>query len=147
VIIMGDSALVDGDMANFLPAFGAAVVVVRPGTLTGSGPATLGGKALCVDGDESSVEVPGCMYVTPQYSIPGTGTLKISALAGDQVTKHANSGGTALMLKGGMFTAKFEVQSPAKQPPPGPGPPIPDSSPSYSGNGTFITTNATFTAT
>lgn len=144
---MGDYALIDGDIANFLPAFGAAVVVVQPGTLTGSGPTTLGGKPLCVDGDESSVEVPGCMYMTPQYSIPGTGTLKISALAGDQVATHTNSDGTPLMLKGGMFTAKFEVQSPAQQPPPGPGPPIPDSSPSYSGNGMFNTTNVTLTAT
>ncbi len=144
---MGDYILIDGDIANFLPAFGAAVVVVQPGTLTASGPATLDGKKLCVEGDESSVEVPGCMYMTPQYSIPGTGTLKIDALAGDQVAKHTNTGGTPVMLKGSMFTAKFEVQSPAKQPPPGPGPPIPDATPSYSGNGSFTTTNVKLTGT
>jgi hypothetical protein len=49
-----------------------------------------------------------------------------------------------VLLKGSMFTAKFEVQSPAKQPPPAPGPPIPDATPQYSGQGMFITTNIKF---
>ena len=138
---MSDFILMEGDKANFLPTFGAAVVVVQPGDLKGSGPATINGKKICVDGDEKNVSVPGCTYMTPQYSIPGTGTLKIDALAGDQLAKKTNTGGKAVMLKGKQFAAKFEVQSPAKQPPPGPGSPIPDSSPSYSGNGMFITTN------
>ncbi len=138
---MSDFILIDGDIANFIPAFGAAVVVVQPGTLSGSGPATVGGKNICVDGDEANVSVPGCVYMTPQYSIPGSGTLKIDALAGDQLASKTNTGGKAVMLKGGSFTAKFEVQSPAQQPPPGPGSPIPDSTASYSGNGMFITTN------
>jgi len=137
---MADFILIDGDIANFIPLFGAAVVVVQPGTLKASGAATHNGKKLCIDGDESSVEVPGCTYMTPQYVIPGTGTLKISALAGDQVAEHTKTGGTAVMLKGSQFTAKFEVQSPAQQPVP-PAPPVPDATPSYSGNGMFITTN------
>ena len=139
--------LIEGDKANFLPNFGAAVVVVQPGDLTGSGPATVNGKKICVDGDEQNVSVPGCTYMTPQYSIPGTGTLKIAALAGNQKAQKALTGGKAVLLKGGSFTAKFEVQSPAKQPPPGPGPPIPDASPQYSGNGMFITTNMKFQGT
>ena len=81
---MADLILVDGDVVNFLPAFGAAVVVVQPGKLAGSGPATIGGKNICVDGDETKVSVPGCVYMTPQYSIPGTGTLKIAQLAGNR---------------------------------------------------------------
>ncbi len=144
---MPDFILVEGDKANFLPAFGAAVVVVKPGDLKGSGPATLNGKKLCVDGDEKNVSVPGCMYMTPQYSIPGTGTLKIAALAGNQKAQKTQTGGKAVLLTGGSFTAKFEVQSPAKQPPPGPGPPIPDATPQYSGNGLFITTNMKFQGT
>ena len=144
---MPDFILVDGDMANFLPNFGAAVVVVRPGTLQGSGPATFNGKKVCVDGDESKVSVPGCTYMTPQYSIPGTGTLKIAALAGNQKAKKTNTGGKPVLLKGGTFTAKFEVQSPAKQPPPGTSPPIPDATPQYSGSGMFITTNIKFQGT
>ena len=141
---MPDFILVDGDKANFLPSFGAAIVVVQPGDLKGSGPATLNGKKICVAGDEKDVSVPGCTYMTPQYSIPGTGTLKISALAGDQKAKKTKTGGKAVLLKGGAFTAKFEVQSPAKQPPPGPGSPIPDATPQYSGKGMFVTTNSTF---
>lgn len=144
---MTDFILIEGDKANFLPNFGAAVVVVRPGDLKGSGPATLNGKKICVDGDEKKVSVPGCTYMTPQYSIPGTGTLKIAALAGDQKATKTKTGGKAVLLKGGNFTAKFEVQNPAKQPPPGPGSPIPDPTPQYSGNGMFITTNFKFCGT
>lgn len=138
---MGDYVLIDGDQAIFLPAFGAATVVVQPGRLTGSGPMTFGGTKLCVSGDEGSVSVPGCMYMTPVYSIPGTGTLAISALAGDQLAATSKTGGVKLMVKGSQFTAKFSVQAPAMQPPPGPGSPIPDATPEYSGNGMFQTTN------
>jgi hypothetical protein len=141
---MPDFILVEGDQANFLPTFGAAIVVVQPGKLKGSGPATLNGKKLCVVGDEKNVSVPGCSYITPQYSIPGTGTLKISALAGNQKASKTKTGGKAVLLKGGSFTARFEVQAPAKQPPPGPGSPIPDATREYSGSGMFITTNMKF---
>jgi hypothetical protein len=138
---MADLILIDGDSVMFIPAFGAAIVVVQPGKIEGSGPATINGKKIAVDGDESKVEVAGCTYMTPQYSIPGSGTLKITALAGDQKASKTQTGGKAVLLKGGQFTAKFEVQSPAKQPPPGPGAPIPDATPSYSGNGMFVPTN------
>ena len=144
---MADFILMEGDKAIFLPAFGAAIVVVQPGDLKASGPASINGTKICVDGDEKKVSVPGVMYMTPQYSIPGTGTLKISALAGNQIAKKTNTGGKAVMLKGGSFTAKFEVQSPAKQPPPGPGSPIPDATPQYSGQGMFMTTNMKFQGT
>ncbi len=136
---MADFVLIEGDLAMFLPIFGAAIVVVRPGTLTGSGPATLDGKKVCVDGDEKNVSVPGCMYVAPPYVIPGTGTLKIAALAGDQKAQKSETGGKPVLLKGSLFTAKFEVQSPAMQPPPSS---APDATPQYSGNGTFTTMNA-----
>jgi len=138
---MSDFILIDGDQAIFMPAFSPAIVVVQPGKLAGSGPATIGGKTMCVAGDESKVSVPGCMYMTPQYSIPGTGTLKIASLASNQTATKTQTGGKKVLLKGGNFTAKFEVQSPAQQPPPGPGPPIPDATAQYSGNGMFVTTN------
>jgi len=144
---MADFILVDGDTVMFLPAFGAAIVVVQPGKLEGSGPATIGGKKVCVDGDESKLSVAGCSYMTPQYSIPGTGTLKIAALAGDQKAQKTKTGGKPVLLKGGNFTAKFEVQSPAQQPPPGPGSPVPDASPQYSGNGMFIPSNVKVSGT
>lgn len=141
---MPDFILIENDQVIFTQNFGPAVVVVQPGKLQGSGPATLNGKKVCVDGDEKKVSVPGCAYTTPQYSIPGTGTLKIAALAGDQKAKKTNTGGKAVLLKGDNFTASFEVQSPAKQPPPGPGSPVPDATPQYSGSGSFMTTNNKF---
>lgn len=144
---MSDLLLLDGDMVLFMPGFTPAVVMVKPGQLAGSGPATVGGKAVCVDGDEKDVAVPGCMYMTPQYSIPGTGTLKISSLGADQTARQTKTGGKAVLLKGGSFSAKFEVQSPAQQPPPGPGSPIPDATPSYSGSGQFIASTVTVKGT
>jgi hypothetical protein len=143
---MADYVLIDGDQAIFLPSFGAASVIVQPGRLTGSGPMTLGGTKICVSGDESSVSVPGCMYLTGVYVIPGTGTLAISALAGDQLAPTTKTGSQQVMVKGSQFTAKFSVQSPAMQPPPGPGSPIPDATPQYSGQGSFVTTNTKFKA-
>ena len=142
---MSDFVLIDGDQALFLPAFGAAIVVVQPGKLAGSGPATINGKAICVDGDESKVSVPGCSYMTPSHPIPGVGTLKIAALAGNQKATQTKTGGKPVLLKGAMFTAKFEVQSPAQQPTPSG--PVPDGAPQYSGQGQFVTTNTKVNAT
>ena len=140
---MPDFLIMQGDQAIFIPTFGAAVVVVRPGIMQATGQTTHNGKKICVEGDESKVMVPGCMYMTPQYSIPGVGPLKIESLAGDQLTKKTKSGDKAVIIKGSMFNAKFEVSAPAQQPAP-PGPPIPDSSPQYSGKGQFVTTNVKF---
>ena len=140
---MADYLLLDGDKAIFTPSFGAATVVVQPGTLTASGPATVNGKKVCVAGDEKSVSVAGCSYMTPSHPIPGTGTLEIASLAGDQTAQKTKSGSTLVLLVGSSFTAKFSVQSPAQQPAP-PGPPVPDSTPQYSGTGTFTTTNTKF---
>src|SRR5450432_620924 len=138
---MADFILMDDDIVNFLPAFGAATVIVVPGNIKGSGPATLNGQKLCVDGDEKQVQVPGCAYISPPHVIPGIGTLKIEALAPDQMATKTNTGNKAVLLKGSQFDAKFEVQSPAQQPPPGPGPPIPDSMTQYMGKGMFVTNN------
>lgn len=138
---MSDYVLIDGDTVNFDPAFGAAIVTVQPGTLVASGPGTLDGKPLCVLGDEGSVAVRGCQYMTPQYSIPGVGTLEIAALAADQQALRSSTGGVKLMLVGSKFTARFTVQTPAQQPPPGPGSPIPDATPQYVGTGSFSTHN------
>lgn len=141
---MSDFLVKDGDLAMFLPAFGAAVVVVRPGTITGSGPATAIGQAVCLEGDEDSVSVPGCMYVAPPYVIPGTGTLQIDQLAGDQLAQTVAAGGKKPILKGSQFIAKFTVASPAQQPQAAG--PVPDATPSYTGQGQFVTTNTSVKA-
>jgi len=142
---MSDMILIDGDQVMFLPMFAPAVVVVQPGKLSGSGPATVGGKKIAVDGDEAQVQVAGCTYMTPAYPIPGTGTLKIAQLAGDQKAQKCSTGGKKVLLKGSQFIAKFEVQSPAQQPTPGG--PVPDTTPQYSGQGMFVPSNVMKTAT
>ncbi len=96
-------------------------MVVQPGNMRASGPATLNGKKVCVDGDEGKVAVPGCSYIAPPHVIPGTGTLKISELASNQKATKTNSGSKAVLLKGSQFDAKFEVQSPAATTTPGTG--------------------------
>ena len=141
---MSDYAIVDGDQAVFIPSFGAAVVAVRPGRMIASGMTSLMGKKICVKGDETKMIVPGCTYITPLYSIPGVGTLKIKALGSNQTSKKTKSGGKEVIIKGSNFMAVFEVQTPAQQPPKGPTPPVPDATPQYSGNGIFITTNFKF---
>src|ERR1051325_6431235 len=111
---MADYVIMENDLAIFMPAFGAATVVVQPGTMKASGKTTISGKKICVEGDESKLAVPGCMYMTPQYVIPGVGTLKIASLAGNQTSKKTKSGKKAIIIKGSSFTAKFEVQTPAQ---------------------------------
>jgi hypothetical protein len=141
-----DYILIDGDIAQFMPSFGAAIVIVRPGTLRASGASTFRSKKVCVAGDEDSVQVQGCMYTSGAFVIPGTGTLKIAALGGNQTAQHTRSGGKKMLLKGSMFQAKFEVQSPAQQP--SAAGPIPDPMPQYSGGqGQFITTNTKYKGT
>lgn len=144
---MSDYILIDGDTVNFNTAFGLATVVVQPGTLSGSGKSSLNGKAICIEGDEANVSVAGCSYVTSTHSIAGSGTLKIDALSSDQVATKTQSAGQPVLLKGSLFTAKFEVQTPAQQPPPGAGSPTPDATLSYPGNGTFTTNNTQWTGT
>jgi hypothetical protein len=134
-----DQVLLDGDQALYQPSFGAAVVVVRPGVLRGSGPATVNGKAVAIDGDEASATVEGCVYQSAAYPIPGTGTLEVASLAGDQRSRDSQSGGQALLLVGGSFNARFRVQSPAQQPTPSG--PVPDPLTEYAGQGQFLTSN------
>jgi hypothetical protein len=140
---MSDFILLDNDAAIFVAAFVGATVTVLPGTLKASGPANASGKKMCVEGDESQVEVKSCAYITPQCSTPGTGTLKIGSLGTDQKTTKTKCGNKALLLKGSQFDATFDVQTPAKQPGT---PPVPDAMKQYKGNGTFATTNTKFKA-
>ena len=137
---MADYILTTGDMAMFKPSFGAATVIPQPGTLSGTGNSKIGGKIISVEGDEANVIVPGVTYMAPPYVIPGVGILSIDSLASDQIASKTTSGGKAVLLKGGDFNAKFEVLAPAMQPTPTG--PVPDSTAQYSGNGSFVTTNA-----
>ena len=129
-----------GDQALFNPAFTPAVVNVLPGIITGTGGALIDGTIGCVLGDEASVIVPGVMYVSPPFVIPGAGTLTIAALAPDQIAKRTQFLKKPVILKGALFNALFTVSFPASQPQPT-GPPIPDPRPVYNGNGQFASAN------
>lgn len=139
---MSDYILMEGDKAIFDQAFGAAVVVVQPGTLVATGPTTINGKKVCVQGDESKVSVPGCAYTTPVFSNAGTGTLKISVLAANQVATKTNSGNKAVLLVGSKFQAQFDVMAPATN-----AAGVGDTLTMYPGTGSFTTTNTLFTGT
>src|SRR5712691_10732181 len=144
---MSDFIMVDGDIVNFLPTFGAAVVVPIPTTISGTASKTkVTSKPPCLEGDEKNVKSSGCMYIAPPYVVPGTGTLKIDKLNSDQLTEKTKIEGKKVILKGSMFDAVFEVQSPAQQPTAGG--PVPDSTSKYSGGkGSFVPSTAKVKAT
>jgi hypothetical protein len=134
-----DYVLIDRDQVLFQPTFGAATVIVLPGSLKASGPASLNGSKLCVAGDEASVSVKGCVYLAPPYVMPGSGCLEIASLGGDQQASTTKTGGKPPLLVGKTFTARFRVETPAQQPTTAG--PVSDPTPSYSGSGRFLTTN------
>ena len=137
-----DYVILNGDQAIFDASFSPAVVVPMPGTISASNPASSGESSVCVEGDESSVVVPGAAYTSGAFSTPGVGTLTIESLGSDQTTQNAKSNETALILKGSQFQAKFEVTAPAINPASG----EPDPVTTYSGTGSFVTTNTIFRA-
>lgn len=141
---MADFVIINGDQVLFQPSFTPAVVTVMPGVMTGSGPSTFSSQMICVEGDEKNVQIPGCAYVTPVYSVPGVGMLLIDSLAPNQQAQKTNSGHKKMILKGGNFIAKFQVMTPAQMPPPAS---TPDSTPAYMGQGSFITSNTKYKAT
>ncbi len=140
---MGDFILINDDEVLFDSNFGAAVVDVRPGAIKASGPATFMSTNFCVRGDEATVAVQ-CTYLTATHSTKGTGVLKIDTLAANQIATKTNSGNKPVLLKGGVFKARFEVLVPATQPPPTN---TADPVVTHSGTGRFATKNDKFQAT
>lgn len=135
---MADIILKDGDKVLFEAPFSPAIVFVKPGKLKASGKSTLKGKKICLLGDEKKVKV-NANYMSPPFVIPGKGVLTILKLAPNQTTKKAKSGGKAIMLKGAVFQAQFEVKKPAQLiTPQGP---KKDPMKKYMGIGKFVSTN------
>jgi hypothetical protein len=140
--------LLDGDTVMFLPAFGPAMVTVLPGRMTGSGGSPgsasdlIQGRRPCIEGDERSVMVAGCSYMAGPHTIPGIGTIRIERLAPDQIAQSTRLGGKRALLVGSLFTARFDVQAPARMFVP-PGQYVPDATPFYLGQGRFVTANVT----
>ena len=135
---MSDFIIKTGDTATYNPNFGPALVVVAPGTITGSSRVNIDGSAACVQGDEASVSVP-VTYTNPggSFATPGVGTLTISALGADQLGQKTSSTQKPVILKGSTYTALLTVQAPAVNPGTG----APDPVPMYTGTGQFVTTN------
>ncbi len=141
---MLDTILIDGDKAQFMPAFGLAMVVVQDGVLAAQGGATLGGTKVCIDGDELQVKVEGCDYAVPSMGlVQGKGTLKILALGPDQRATKTYSNNKLVLLKGSVFQAQFSVTQPAKSLPVVM-PPLTDTVPVHFGSGSFKTENSKF---
>ena len=141
-----DYILIDQDEAVFDPAFGDATVDVRRGTIRASGYAMGDGLELCVEGDEASVVVPGCTYMTTTHTIKGVGTLTIKKLGRDQVASQTTCEDKPVLLVGTTFEAQFTPVTPAQMQLPNgalaPGPTAP-----YSGTGSFETANASLRGT
>lgn len=136
---MPDYVVVDSDTVQFEASCGAATVTVAPGTITGSGSKLkVSGKTVCIEGDESSVEVSGCAYVAGSYSVPGVGKLTVDSLASNQKAQKLIVGGKKVILVGSNFNGKFTVMTPAQTTS---SPPTPDPNPEYSGSGSFVTNN------
>ena len=135
-----------GDQVQFLPNFGAAILLAPAITVITGSAATVSvaGMTACVEGDEKNVTLPGIPYMSGSFVTPGTCTLTIQQLGADQKSMKTKIAGKAVILKGTMFTAKMTVMSPAMQPNP-PAPPVPDPVATSVGQGMFITTNVTVT--
>ena len=118
------------DLISFIP-MGPHVcpVIVAPLPLLGTGTTmTVGGMPVCVEGDEIPVVLKSPLpYISPPYVIPGMGLLEVKPPPSSYTVK-VKLKGKRIMIVGPPFQAEFKVTVPAMQPPPGPAPPIPDSS-------------------
>jgi Contractile injection system spike tip protein len=131
--------VIDGDELGFDPLFDDCEVTITtvPALIRGSGQATVSNKKVCIVGDETKVKL-SAIYKTTIYTIPGAGTVTISALDSSQKVTGCTSG-AALITKGLKFEAIFTIDSPAFKPNPPPAPPTADPRISSKGEGAFIT--------
>jgi hypothetical protein len=86
------------------------------------------GKPICLEGDEfpQNLKKP-LTYISPPYVIPGQGTLDWKPPA-SLFSITAKSENKKMVVLPPPFQVEFKVTVPAMQPPPGPGPPVPDGS-------------------
>lgn len=135
-----DFIIVTGDMIQVtIPPPAIVPMLMAPVPLTGtSQKVTIGGKPICLEGDELPPSLKSPMpYTAPPYVTPGTGTLQITLLPNNKTMQTEN--GKKILIKGATFTVKFNVQTPAQMPTPGG--PVPDPLMVKPGTAQFITTN------
>lgn len=138
---MSSLVVIDGDALKFETNFGANMVTpTAPCLIQGSGEADITNKKICVLGDESKVSI-AATYTKSTHPTPGTGTITIAALAADQQALFVTTG-TAVIVVGSQFTARFTPGSPAMDPQ---GKPDPNMGPAQ-GTGTFINSQTFVTA-
>ncbi|MGX5088825.1 hypothetical protein [Enterobacter sp. UPMP2052] len=138
---MSSLVVIDGDALKFETNFGANMVTpTAPCVIQGSGEADITNKKICVLGDESKVSI-AATYTKSTHPTPGTGTITIAALAADQQALFVTAG-TAVIVVGSQFTARFTPGSPAMDPQ---GKPDPEMGPAQ-GTGTFINSQTFVTA-
>lgn len=136
---MMDMVIVDNDLLQFYPMFGARMVTpTGPTQIRGTGHPRIQGHKVCVVGDEKKVTF-NATYTTPSHSIPGSGVITISRLALDQQARHVKSS-AAWITKGQQFIAEFRPTKPAQMPPPSN---TPDVLAPSSGLGRFISSQPT----
>jgi Contractile injection system spike tip protein len=108
---MSSFVLIEGSTIVFEPMFGTRqVVLLAPATMVGNGEATIGGRRMCVVGDEKRMQWQA-QYFIPGYT-PGAGLVSIELLDGSQMAPCVMSG-TPLILVGQQFTARFSPSAPA----------------------------------
>ena len=121
---MSKLCIVHGDPVTFLPNFIDRVIVPVPTTINGTGMATIGGKKICIAGDEKKIIVSGVVYTSPAtgHTTPGSGILNEVTLQPDQQLMYANAGATVI-VQGIQFMCSFTPTAPAMIPSV---PPVPD---------------------
>jgi Contractile injection system spike tip protein len=124
---MGDFLLRSNDMIQFTCAPAVVPQLAAPIPLIGTGTTVLiGGQPACIMGDELPPAIAGPLtYTQANFTTPGMGKILKILLTPQELTKQTQQGGKQMLLKGGSFTATFQVSAPAMQPNP-PAPPIPD---------------------
>ena len=112
---MADSILLDGDIVNFKPAFGPALVLgAQPAKLRATGGDPVFGRKMCVEGDERTRPRPGCTYMTPQFSRSrASATSRSSSCTPRAWPARPRVIGRKVLLKGLPFIARFQVPAPA----------------------------------
>ncbi|RUL79070.1 hypothetical protein EKH80_03055 [Dyella choica] len=115
--------MIDQDQLKIDSAFGHRMVTITasPAVIRGSGQATVGGKKVCIAGDESKVNL-NATYTAPGFANSGVGVVTIVGLDASQLAPGCTSG-AALITRGGAgakFNALLTVTTPASNPtPPG----------------------------
>ena len=138
---MSDYILITGDLAIFdVNSFIGLTFIPPPPpfVISGNGKMKVNGQNICVEGDESKIQIP-CGYNTQSCPQPGAGVLTIESLNSNQKARKNKSGGKPVLLKGSKFNAKFTVNSPAMNQPSGT--PDPLAAQGYKGQGEFNTNN------